>query len=90
MTNIFEYSNIFDPNFYSDIRSYQNPYECHTLINIDEAHLENINIDKDILGNIDIDMGISENIDIDIDSDKGILRKKDSFFQQKVKLFHVL
>ena len=24
MTNIFEYSNIFDPNIYSDIRSYQN------------------------------------------------------------------
>ena len=24
VTNIFEYSNIFDPNIYSDIRSYQN------------------------------------------------------------------
>ena len=24
MTNIFEYSNISDPNIYSDIRSYQN------------------------------------------------------------------
>ena len=24
MTNIFKYSNIFDPNIYSDIRSYQN------------------------------------------------------------------
>ena len=24
MTNIFEYSNIFDPNIYSDIRSYRN------------------------------------------------------------------
>ena len=24
MKNIFEYSNIFDPNIYSDIRSYQN------------------------------------------------------------------
>ena len=31
MTNIFKYSNISDPNIYLDIRSYQNPYECHTL-----------------------------------------------------------